>query len=227
MATTNAQRIGISIILAVTIIGTLGSFAVMILSQQNAVKDAKIQQEEYDKYQKQVEEYQAKVQAQADQLSAKYHPVFSQYAGQVAEFNLDEAEKGGLKTDDVLVGDGEEVTDTTKLSAYYIGYLPSGKIFDQSIDGEKLKAPFGLTPTLADAQVITGWREGIKGMKMGGVRVITIPSEKAYGEAGRKDATGKETIPANTPLKFIVMAIPVPEEIAAPEYPQSMLQGLY
>ena len=40
MATTNAQRIGISIILAVTIIGTLGSFAVMILSQENAVKDA-------------------------------------------------------------------------------------------------------------------------------------------------------------------------------------------
>jgi len=227
MATTKAQRIGVSIILVVTVIGTLGSFAAMILGQENAVKDAKVQQQEYDEYQKKVEEYQSKVQAQADELSAKYYPVFSQYASQAVEFNLDEAEKGGLKTEDVLVGDGEEVTDATNLSAYYIGWLPSGKVFDQSIDTSKLKSPIGLSPTLADAQVIAGWKEGIKGMKMGGVRVITIPSEKAYGEDGSKDSTGKETIPANTPLKFVVMAIPVPEEIATPEYPQSMLQGLY
>ena len=75
------------------------------------------------------------------------------------------------------------------------------------------------------AGVIEGWREGIKGMKIGGVRIITIPSEKAYGETGSKDATGKETIPANTPLKFLVMAVPTPAEISMPAYPQSLLQG--
>lgn len=225
MATTKAQRVGISIILVVTIIGTIGSFAVMILSQQNQTKEAQKQQKDYADYQKKYEEYQAKVQAQADELSAKYYLTFSQYTNLVSEFNLDEAEKGGLKTDDVLVGDGEEVTDDTNLSAYYVGWLPSGKIFDQSVSSGKLNAPIALSPKLSGAGVIDGWKEGMKGMKLGGVRVITIPSEKAYGEAGSKDSTGKETIPANTPLKFLVMAIPVPSEIAVPEYPQSLLQG--
>ncbi len=227
MATTKAQRIGISIILAVTVIGTIGSFAVMILSQQNATQAAKQQQADSDAYQKQVSEYQVKVQAQADELSAKYYPIFSQYVGRVGEYNLDEAEKGGLKTEDLLVGDGEEVKDDTNLSAYYVGWLPSGKVFDQSVDNGKLKAPFALAPNLANVQVITGWKEGMKGMKIGSVREITIPSDKAYGEAGSKDASGKETIPANTPLKFVVMAIPVPTEIQQPVPPQSILQGQY
>lgn len=227
MATTKAQRIGISIILAVTILGTIGSFAVMILGQENATKDAKQQQQDYADYQKKYTDYQAKVQAQADELSAKYYPTFSQYTGSVGEFNMDDAEKGGLKTEDLLVGDGEEAKDDTKLSAYYIGWLPSGKIFDQSVDNSKLKSPIALSPTLSTAGVIPGWKEGIKGMKLGGVRVITIPSEKAYAEKGSTDSSGKETIPPNTPLKFLVMAVPVPEEIALPEYPKSLLQGQY
>lgn len=225
MATTNAQRIGISIILAVTIIGTLGSFAVMILSQANTTKDSQQLQKDYADYQKNLADYQAKVAAQADELSAKYYPTFAQYVAQVGEFNLDDAEKGGLKTEDLLVGDGEEVKDETNLSAYYIGWLPSGKIFDQSVGDGKLKAPFALSPSLSSVSVITGWKEGMKGMKIGGVRVITIPSEKAYAEKGSKDASGKETIPANTPLKFLVMAIPVPAEIQQPMAPQSLLQG--
>lgn len=227
MATSKAQRIGISIILAVTVIGTLGSFGVMVLAQQNASETAKQQQQELSDYQAKYTAYQAKVQAQADELSTKYYPIFSQYSSQVAAFNMDEAEKGGLKTEDVLVGDGEEIKDDTNLAAYYIGWLPSGKIFDQSVDSGKLKAPIALSPNLSSSSVITGWHEGIKGMKFGGVRIITIPSGKAYGETGSKDSSGKETIPANTPLKFIVMAIPAPTEITAPEYPQSLLQGQY
>jgi hypothetical protein len=56
-------------------------------------------------------------------------------------------------------------------------------------------------------------------MKVGGVRELTIPSDKAYGEAGSGDK-----IPANTPLKFIVMVIPTPEAIKEPAVPQELLQ---
>lgn len=226
MATTKAQRIGISIILVVTVLGTIGSFAVMILAQENATQEAKQQQARTD-YQNTYNAYIAQVQAQADELSTKYYPTFSQYTSSVAEYNMDEAEKGGLKTDDLLVGDGEEIKDETSLAAYYVGWLPSGKIFDQSVEGDKLKAPIALGPQLTNASVITGWKEGIKGMKFGGVRVITIPSEKAYEEKGTKDSSGKELIPANMPLKFLVMAVPAPAEIAQPSYPESLLQGLY
>ena len=224
MATTKAQRIGISVILAVTIIGTIGSFAVMILSMQNQKKQDAQTQKDYAAYQKQYKDYQAKLQAQNDQLSAQYYPVLNKYASQVAPFDLNSAENGGIQTTDLQVGTGETVTDNTNFAAYYIGWLPSGKVFDQSIANGKLQAPLALTPTLANAGVIDGWKEGMKGMKLGGVRIITIPSGKAYGETGSKDSSGQVVIPPNTPLKFLVLAIPTPAQISAPTVPQSLLQ---
>jgi FKBP-type peptidyl-prolyl cis-trans isomerase FkpA len=69
--------------------------------------------------------------------------------------------------------------------------------------------------------LIQGWKEGMKGMKIGGIREITIPSDKAYGESGQGD-----DIPANTPLKFVVMAIPAPAAIEQPEVPAALYQGM-
>jgi len=218
MATTKAQRWGILIILIVTVVGTIGSFAVMILSTQNQVSDAAKQQKISEAYSKSYAEYQKKVDAQAATLSAQYYSEFNQYQSRVATFNRDEIKD--LKTEDLKVGDGEEITDTTKFAAYYIGWNPLGKVFDQSINGEALKAPLAVDTGLADASLITGWKEGMKGMRINGVREITIPSDKAYGEKGQGDA-----IPPNTPLKFVVMAIPVQQTIPQPTVPQELYQG--
>lgn len=231
MATTKVQRIGISIILAVTILGTVGSFAVMILAQQNSVKDAQQQQEIFAEYSKKSKERQDKIDAQTAELSAKYYDMFKQYESRVSEFNLEENNKE-LKTEDIVVGDGEEIGDSSKFAVYYIGWNPNGKIFDESVDGEKLKEPLyynniaqgmiGLESGLSSASLITGWKEGMKGMKIGGVREMTIPSDKAYGERGSGDK-----IPPNTPLKFVVLAIPSLADFPEPEYPQLSAQGLY
>lgn len=219
MATSKSQRIGIIIIMVALVVGTLGSFAVMVLASQNEKNDAAKQQKVIAEYQKKYEEYQKKLTAQSDELSAKYYPTFGQYAARVGVFNAD-----GITTvqkEDLLIGEGEEIKDSTKFAAYYIGWNPKGSVFDQSIDAGKLKAPFNIESGLKDAKVIAGWKEGLVGMKIGGVREITVPSDKAYGEQGQGDE-----IPPNTPLKFVVMAIPMPEQIAMPEYPVEMMQGL-
>jgi FKBP-type peptidyl-prolyl cis-trans isomerase len=65
--------------------------------------------------------------------------------------------------------------------------------------------------------LIEGWKTGMKGMHIGGVRVITIPSDKAYGASGQTDSNGQQTIAPNMPLKFIVMAIPQPAAIPQPD----------
>lgn len=200
MSATRSQRIGIWIITVVMVLGTLGSFFVVIFANKNAQTDYQKQLDAQQAY----TEYQNKVQAQADELSAKYFAEFNQYSTLPAEF--DAASITELATEDLKIGDGEEITKDTPYAAYYIGWNPSGKVFDQSIDGEKLKSP------IPGGNLIEGWNEGVIGMKMNGVRVITIPAAKAYGESG-----AGEDIPANTPIKFVVMVIPKPAEIPMPD----------
>lgn len=221
MATPKSKRIGIMIILVVMVVGTVGSFAVMILDTQNQQTENQQLQGVYEQYQTDSEAYQAKLDAQAAKLSETYYPIVSKFASRPSAFAIDSVKE--LKTTDLIVGDGDEITDTTPFAAYYIGWNPDGKIFDQSISDGALIAPLydsvGLNSGLSNAGLIEGWITGLVGMKIGGVRELAIPSDLAYGEAGQGD-----DIPPNTPLKFIVMAIAPPETIAAPEIPQELLQ---
>lgn len=99
-----------------------------------------------------------------------------------------------LKKEDIKVGDGEEVPAGATIKVKYMGWLPDGTIFDSSNRGGAVEEG-----TLSLDQVIVGWKEGIPGMKVGGKRLLMIPAAQAYGEAG-----SPPTIPANTPLAFIV-----------------------
>lgn len=204
MATTNSQRIGIWIIAIVLAVGTIGSFFVIILANNNSQKDNEANKVLQEKYKKLVADYQAKVAAQNDELSTKYYPVISQFQDKVGKFNADDVKS--VTSEDLLAGDGAEIKDGVTYSAYYIGWNPDGKIFDQSIDGSKLKAP------LPGEGLIPGWTEGVKGMKLGGVRLITINADKAYGDKGSGDL-----IPPHTPIKFIVLAIATPAPVPTPD----------
>lgn len=216
MATRRSQRVAIWVIAGAMILGTVGGFIAMMVAPGNEAKDKAALDAEMAQWSRLQSEYQDKVDAQARELSDKYFSDFSQYASRVATFSADEVKE--LKTEDLRVGDGEEVKGYTKLAAYYIGWNPSGEIFDGSIDNDKLKAPLyknvSLDNGISQADLIEGWREGLIGMKIGGVRELTIPSEKAYGEQG-----SGEKVPANTPLKFVVMAVPKLAEIKEPEMP--------
>lgn len=208
MATPKSQRIAIWIIAIALTLGTLGSFLVIALASQNQKIDQqaaqKAQQELQDEYNKTIADYQAKLDAQAKELSPKYYDEFSKYSNQVAKFDAASVDK--LTTKDLKIGDGAEIKDGSAYSAYYIGWNPKGVIFDQSIDGKQLKAP------LSSGNYIEGWNKGVIGMKIGGVRVVTIPASMAYGEAG----SGND-IPAGTPIKFVIMLIPQVESIPLPD----------
>lgn len=204
MATPKGQRIGIWIIAIVMTIGTLGSFAVMVLANNNQQTSTARLQELMTSYQKQVAD-------QTDKLSAQYFATFDKYASEPAAF--DAASVTELATKDLVAGNGAEIkAGDTSYSIYYIGWNPKGKVFDQSIDGQKLKAP------LAGGQFVEGMNKGVVGMKIGGVREISIPAAQAYGATGQ----GAD-IPPNTPIKFVVMAIPSVTQIQ----PSKELMDLY
>ena len=204
MATPRSQQIGIWIIAVVMLVGTLGSFLVMVLSNQNQAKDqASLQKASND--------YQSDVATQTKQLSDKYYATFSQYSTIPAAFSSDGIKT--VETTDLKVGDGATLTDKTEYSAYYIGWNPKGVVFDQSIKDGAL-----LLPILSDSVTLSGWKTGVVGMKYGGVREIVIPASLAYGTTAVND-----NIPANTPLKFVVMVIPKIIDIPMPQ----ILQDYY
>ena len=100
-----------------------------------------------------------------------------------------------LKVEDVKVGAGKQVAqDGDLLIMTYTGKLKSGDVFD-STDKHENK-PFGFV--LGQHQVIKGWDEGLKGMKIGGERKLSIPAADGYGDSDQG------TIPPGSDLFFDV-----------------------
>jgi FKBP-type peptidyl-prolyl cis-trans isomerase FkpA len=100
----------------------------------------------------------------------------------------------GLKYTDLQPGGGQEAKAGQTVSVHYTGWLENGTKFDSSLDR---KSPFGFK--LGAGQVISGWDEGVAGMKVGGKRRLTIPANLGYGARG---AGG--VIPPNATLIFEV-----------------------
>ena len=98
------------------------------------------------------------------------------------EGNTEEMENG-LIIEDLVVGEGAEAQDYNKVVVNYTGSLEDGSIFDSSLNPGR--EPF--TFTLGVGSVIKGWDLGVKGMKVGGKRKLTIPPELGYGDQGAGD----------------------------------------
>ena len=111
-------------------------------------------------------------------------------ASEQAPSDQPSSEVSELQIEDVVVGEGAEAVAGKTVVVHYKGTFLDGKAFDSSHDrGE----PFIFQ--LGAGQVIKGWDQGVQGMKEGGSRVLTIPSELAYGSRGAGNV-----IPPNTYL---------------------------
>ena len=85
-----------------------------------------------------------------------------------------------LVLEDLEVGDGPEALAGMNVTVHYVGVAWSTKSqFDASWDRNDL-----FEFRLGAGQVISGWDEGVAGMRVGGRRRITIPPHKGYGDRG-------------------------------------------
>jgi len=105
---------------------------------------------------------------------------------------------------DTVVGTGKEAVTGTTAVVNYTGWLydpaapaQRGAQFDSSIG----RSPFSFA--LGGGQVISGWDDGVPGMKVGGKRTLIVPASMGYG------ADGAGPIPPNATLVFEVELLDV------------------
>jgi peptidylprolyl isomerase len=85
-----------------------------------------------------------------------------------------------LEIVDLTIGEGAEAVPGRTVVVHYVGVAFSdGTEFDSSWNRN---SPFDFR--LGAGQVISGWDQGVAGMRVGGRRQLTIPSKLAYGDRG-------------------------------------------
>ncbi len=170
-------------------IGSIGVYFIAILANNNDQTAAQKQQTDYAK---QVEEMRKARKASSKPLDG--------YAAQ----SFDAASVTELKTEDLVEGTGNVVAEGANIEANYFGWTADGQIFDSSNqNGTVAPLTFGLSG------VIQGWSKGLVGMKEGGVRKLTIPSDMAYGPNAAANSQ-----PAG-PLMFIVQLVSIKADTTA------------
>ncbi len=103
----------------------------------------------------------------------------------------------GLQYIDVVVGTGAQPKQQDQVQVWYTGWLQAdGTKFDSAVDR-------GAPAVFSVSGVVSGFAEGLLGMKEGGQRRLIIPPELGYG------ATSSNAIPANSTLIFDVELIRV------------------
>lgn len=201
------QRI-IIIVVALLLLGSTALTYMFIVlngsgSSQTSSNDELINQlsEQYDAKNKEIEEA-------AKPLSEKYLKTFESYKAQVKAYNATTANNSILDIKDLKEGTGRALQEGDyDYDAYYIGWCADGSVFQSSFDDYDNPTAL-LAPISVSENMIEGWNQGVVGMKLGGVRLLTISGSLAYGD------TMEMCGGYNTPLKFIVLAIERDETIA-------------
>jgi FKBP-type peptidyl-prolyl cis-trans isomerase FkpA len=109
---------------------------------------------------------------------------------------------------DLTVGTGAEAVTGRRLFVNYTGWIydplqpqNKGRQFDTSAGRTPLSFVLNATPS----QVITGFEQGLVGMRVGGTRRLIIPPNLGFGSTGSAGGT----VPPNATLVFDVELIDV------------------
>lgn len=211
------QRI-IILIIAILLLGsTIFAYMFIVMSGNNSTTSNTNQEKLIAELTESYDAKRAELEEAAKPLSDKYFADFSKYNSEIKSYNSAAANAAGLETVDLKVGTGKTLAEgDTDYLAYYIGWCPDGSVFDSSFNyaNETEKTdPTSLTiPLDPSGGLIEGWNQGVIGMKLGGVRQLTISKDLAY--AGSTDMQNPPCGSTDTPLKFVVFAFESDETLS-------------
>lgn len=200
LKTSPKQRIFISLIAVIMLGSIIASYVAIIMNggtSSSAGGSSEISEEKIIEYE---QAYNTEL-AEFNEVAKSDFDKFVQYKSQVTAYNEVAANAAGVQTKDLSTGSGRELTDgDTDYLAYYIGWCADETVFDSSFDDAANPTAF-IGALNVSQGLIEGWNVGVVGMRLGGVREITMPGELAYGD--QMEICGGYS----KPLKFIVMAV--------------------
>ncbi len=202
LKTSKGQRVVIALIALFMVGSMIASYAAIVISgSKSSSADSSETQALSDE---RMAYYQNGYKTALDKFrsaSAGDYEKFSQYLSAVGAYDEAAANEGEVKTKDLAVGEGREIgAEDSDYLAYYVGWCADGSVFDSSLDSASEPTAFNKVLDVSIG-MIDGWTEGVTGMRVGGVRRLTIPGTKAYGE--NMEICGGY----NKPLRFLVMAV--------------------
>ena len=111
---------------------------------------------------------------------------------------------GGIVIEDTALGEGREARHASSVDVAYEAFVlrEDGEVRGTAIDRATARDPYGFV--VGSGDVIRGLSEGVKGMRPGGRRVITVPWQYAYGAKGRPPK-----VPPKSRLRFDVQLLEV------------------
>ena len=208
LKTSTTQRVIIGII-AFLMLGAL--IASLIGSTIAASQNANKANSDLDpELQAKIAKYQDEYNAKTDELviaSRDFYHEFVNYRSEIKAYNEAAANTVGVEVRDLKEGDGRVLEDgDLNYFAYYVGWCADETVFDSTFDSAAYPSRFS---KILDPEVglIEGWNAGVVGMRINGIREITIPGELAYGDS-REICGGY-----NKPLKFMIMAVEKTDEL--------------
>ena len=195
------QRTVIIVIAFLMIFSFIATYVGIVLSNSGSSSDSSTENAELTALEEEYTAKSAEITEYSETLSEKYFDTLKGFKSEVKSYNATTANSDGLKTTDLKEGTGRTLeADDTDYFAYYIGWCADESVFDSSFDD--IDNPTSLkTPLAASVGLIEGWNQGVIGMKIGGVREITIPGELAYGDS--QEICGG----TNSPLKFVILTL--------------------
>jgi len=108
----------------------------------------------------------------------------------------------GIEIKDIKVGPGSEIKNGQSLHIVYAGQLENKTVFDKHLTGGGFPYKYG------SDEGIKGWHSGMKGMRAGGKRRITIPPKFAFGV----DGNAEKGVPGDATVTYTIEVLEEPKQ---------------
>ena len=202
LKTSPKQRFFI-ILIAILMLGSIIASYALIIANGGKVGTDTSSYDEIDVDEEKIAELEAAYTKKEEEFSKATkddYEEFIEYRSRIKAYNETSANQSGVQSEDLKKGSGHKLEEGDyDYYAYYVGWCADGTIFDSSFNNNDNPTAFSKALD-ASLGMIEGWNAAVVGMRMDGIREITVPGELAYGDS--MEICGGY----NKPLKFLIMA---------------------